>query len=155
MAETSGGGRTVSSTTGTTTGTTGTTGTGAVTGTTTMTMSDDVVAVIAGIAARGVPGVFALSGQTPAPDPRHPPAPGTSNGTAPGVLAAVGEREAAVDLALVAEYGTDLVDVAERVRQEVVSSVLRMTELRVTEVNVTVVDLHLGARDAEQPGRVR
>lgn len=145
MSETSGGGTTVDGAMRTTTGTT----------VRTTTMSDDVVAVIAGIAARGVPGVVAPSEEAGAPDAPHPRVPGTSSGTAPGVVAAVGEREAVIDLRLVAEHGTDLVDVAARVRREVVSSVLRMTELRVTEVNVTVADLHLPARGAGRPGRVR
>ena len=120
------------------------------------TMADDVVATIAGIAAREVPGVFALGGsaaravaaareRTPRSRPDLPA----------GVHAAVGETQAVVDVVLVAEYGSDVVDVAAGVRREVAAAVLRMTDLTVTEVNVTVRDLHLPVEDEDPAERVR
>jgi uncharacterized alkaline shock family protein YloU len=60
-----------------------------------------------------------------------------------GVGVEVGERQAAVDLDLVAEYGVSIVDLASAVRRNVISSVERMTGLEVTEVNITVHDVYV------------
>jgi uncharacterized alkaline shock family protein YloU len=62
----------------------------------------------------------------------------------------VGERQAAIDLDIVVEYGVPIVDVANAVRDNVSSRVERMTGLEVTEVNVTVDDIYLES-DEEEP----
>jgi uncharacterized alkaline shock family protein YloU len=55
----------------------------------------------------------------------------------------VGERQTAIDLDLVVEYGVSVMDVAQDVRENVVGAVERITGLEVVEVNVTVNDVHL------------
>jgi len=55
----------------------------------------------------------------------------------------VGERQAAVDVQLVAEYGVSITDLAQGIRRNVISSVERMTGLEVTEVNIEVQDVFL------------
>jgi uncharacterized alkaline shock family protein YloU len=55
----------------------------------------------------------------------------------------VGERQAAVDLDLVVEYGVSVPDLAQAIRRNVISSIERMTGLEVTEVNIDVDDVHL------------
>jgi len=75
----------------------------------------------------------------------------TSTDTAArGVAVEVGERQAAVDINLVVEYGVSIPDLADAVRRNVVSAVERMTGLEVTEVNVTVDDIHLPDEDEGQ-----
>jgi len=74
-----------------------------------------------------------------------------------GVSVEVGERQAAVDLDVVVEYGVAIADVAEAVRRNVITAVSRMTGLEVTEVNVSVDDIHVPGDDAEdqEPARVQ
>ena len=70
----------------------------------------------------------------------------------------VGERQAAVDLALVVEYGVSIIDLTAAVRRNVLNSVERMTGLEVTEVNITVDDIHLPGDDEDdtaEPARVQ
>ena len=69
----------------------------------------------------------------------------------------VGETQAAVDVAIVAEYGVAITDLAEGIRRNVISAVERMTGLEVVEVNIDVIDVHLPQDDAapEQESRVQ
>ncbi|WP_163531066.1 Asp23/Gls24 family envelope stress response protein, partial [Klebsiella oxytoca] len=57
-----------------------------------------------------------------------------------GIRVEVGETQVAVDVDLVAEYGSPLQDVANRVRAEVYRSVQELVGLHVIEVNVEVND---------------
>lgn len=65
----------------------------------------------------------------------------------------VGERQAAVDIELIAEYGVAISDLAAAVRRNVIASVERMTGLEVTEVNLEVSDVHLPEEDDEPETR--
>lgn len=108
------------------------------------TIADSVVSKIAGIATREVSGVYALgSGSSRAFSAIRERIPGGTTNHSLGVSVEVGEREAAVDLELVAEYGVSIADLAEGVRRNIINSVERMTGLRVIEVNITVTDVHL------------
>jgi uncharacterized alkaline shock family protein YloU len=108
----------------------------------TTTIADVVVAKIAGIAAREVPGVHELLTQG---------AGGAIAGLAQrvtggdqraqGVNVEVGEREAAVDLRMTVDYGVSIHQVAEAVRRNVVNRLQAMTGLVVREVNIAVDDL--------------
>ena len=73
-----------------------------------------------------------------------------------GVAVEVGERQAAIDLDIVAEYGVSIADLANAVRRNVINSVQRMTSLEVTEVNISVNDIHTPGDDDEsrEPSRV-
>ncbi len=53
-----------------------------------------------------------------------------------GVKVEVGERQAAIDLDLVVEYGVAIADLAGAVRKNVIERLQRMTGLEVTEVNI-------------------
>ncbi|MFD0481728.1 Asp23/Gls24 family envelope stress response protein [Kineococcus sp. GCM10028916] len=120
------------------------------------TMADDVVATIAGIAAREVPGVFALGGSADrAAAAVRERTPRNRSDLTTGVHATVGETQAVVDVVVVVEYGSDVVDVAAGVRREVAAAVRRMTDLTVTEVNVTVRDLHLPVGGEDPAERIR
>ena len=67
---------------------------------------------------------------------------GGSANVSQGIAVEVGERQAAVDVTIIAEYGVAIHELAEAIRQNVISSVERMTGLEVTEVNVDVSDVH-------------
>ncbi len=65
----------------------------------------------------------------------------------------VGEKQAAVDLDIVADYGVSIADLASGIRRNVIAAVERMTGLEVTEVNINVNDVHLddGSDDDDRP----
>ncbi len=112
------------------------------------TIADAVVAKIAGIAAREVSGVHALGGGTArAVGALRERIPGGRTNNAQGVAVEVGEREAAIDLQLVADYGVSVADLAAGIRRNVISAVERMTGLVVTEVNIEVQDVFLASED--------
>ncbi|MBD0844410.1 Asp23/Gls24 family envelope stress response protein [Streptomyces sp. TRM68416] len=119
------------------------------------TIADGVVAKIAGLAARDVPGVHAMGGGFArgmgAMRERVPGAGGKS--VTSGVKVEVGEVQTAVDLELVVEYGVSIVEVAGDVRENVIAAIERMTGLEVVEVNIAVGDVHLLDEDEEQPER--
>ena len=77
--------------------------------------------------------------------------------TAQGVSVEVGEKEAAVDLTVVVEYGESIPRVAQQIRENVVRRIEGITGLTVTEVNVAVNDLHLPSDDdqSDEPARVQ
>ena len=53
----------------------------------------------------------------------------------------VGQEEAAIDLTMTVEYGQPIPQLAEAVRNNVVSRVESLVGLRVTETNITVQDV--------------
>ncbi|NHA00912.1 Asp23/Gls24 family envelope stress response protein [Nocardioides sp. W3-2-3] len=107
-------------------------------------IADTVVSKIAGIATREITGVHDLGGGTArAVGAIRDRIPGSRTNLAQGVAVEVGERQAAVDLDIVAEYGVAIADLAGAVRRNVITSVERMTGLEVTEVNITVHDIHV------------
>ncbi|WP_299037830.1 Asp23/Gls24 family envelope stress response protein [uncultured Pseudokineococcus sp.] len=111
-------------------------------------IADGVVAKIAGLAAREVNGVHALGGGAArAIGTLRERIPGGRTNHSQGIAVEVGEREAAVDIALIAEYGVSIADLASGVRRNVITSVERMTGLSVTEVNIDVNDVHLPEDD--------
>lgn len=97
-------------------------------------IADDVVGIIAGLAATEVEGIAGMSG-------------GIVSGVtemlgrknfAKGVKVEVGEKEAAVDLYIVVKYGVRIPDVALAAQENVKQAIETMTGLSVVEVNVHV-----------------
>lgn len=102
-------------------------------------ITDEVVAIIAGLAATEVPGVFGMSG-------------GIAGGIAEalgrknlskGVKVEVGEKEAAIDLYIIVEYGYRIPDVAWSIQEKVKNSVEAMTGLNVVEVNIHIQGVNI------------
>jgi uncharacterized alkaline shock family protein YloU len=117
-------------------------------------IADSVVAKIAGLACREISGVHDMGGgATRAFGAIKEKLPiGSSQPSASqGVSVEVGERQAAIDLDIVVEYGGAIVDIAESIRRNVIGKVEAMTGLEVTEVNVTVDDVFLGEAGNEEP----
>ncbi len=117
------------------------------------TIADAVVAKIAALAAREVPGVHALvdQGLGSKISGLAQRVVGT-DARGHGVNVEVGERETAVDLALTLEYGVNIAQVTDGVRRNVVNRVQAMTGLVVKEVNIDVIDLYF-AEDATKKGQ--
>ena len=100
----------------------------------TIRIADEVVSIIAGLAATEVDGIAGMSG-------------GLVGGIAEmlgrknfakGVNVEVGEKEAAADLYVIVKYGVRIPDVALAVQENVKQAIETMTGLSVVEVNVHV-----------------
>lgn len=105
----------------------------------TVRISDDVVAIIAGVAATEVEGVAGMSG-------------GITGGItemlgmknlSKGVKVEVGDEEAAIDIFIVVEYGSKIGEIGIKVQKNVKDSVETMTGLNVIEVNVNIQGVNL------------
>ncbi|HEY0812711.1 MAG TPA: Asp23/Gls24 family envelope stress response protein [Pseudonocardia sp.] len=110
------------------------------------TIAASVVQKIAGIAAREISGVYAMGGgmsRAFGAIRERIPSGGVGVSNMTGVQVEVGEKQAAVDLDIVVEYGASIVDLARAVRRNVISAVEAMTGLEVIEVNIAVNDIHL------------
>jgi uncharacterized alkaline shock family protein YloU len=135
------------------------TGTGTGTGTSpdpgrgTTVINDSVIATIAGLALRTVPGVHALGGGAARALGAIREALNSTDHTQ-GVSINVGEGQVAVDLTIVAEYPVALQQVADAARTAVIDAIETLVGMAVTEVNVTITDVHLPAEstgDDEAP----
>ncbi len=121
----------------------------------TTTIADAVVTKVAGIAAREVPGVHDLGGGTARAIGTVTQRVGIGDERMQGVTVEVGEREAAVDLTLVIDYGESIPQVSEAIRNNVVKRVEGITGLSVTEVNIAVNDLFFpGDEQSDEESRV-
>ncbi|ANZ39085.1 stress protein, Gls24 family [Lentzea guizhouensis] len=112
------------------------------------TISEVVVQKVAGLAAREIKGVHALGGgATRALSALRDRIPGATASAGQGVSVEVGERQAAVDLELVVDYGVPIADLAKSVRGNVIAAIEQITGLEVVEVNINVNDVHIPADD--------
>ena len=123
------------------------------------TIADAVVTKIASIAAREVGGVHDLGGGTARAIGGATRSVGIGaigvDERMQGVGVEVGEREAAVDLTVVVEYGHSIPRIASALRENIIRRIEGMTGLKVTEVNVAVNDLYFpGDEAAPEPERV-
>ena len=98
-------------------------------------ISNDVVAVIAGVAVSEVSGVASMSGGF---------AGGISEvlsgkkNLAKGIKVDSGEKETKIDVNIIVEYGARIPDVAFEIQNKVKKAVENMTGLKVVEVNVHI-----------------
>ncbi|MDV6277672.1 Asp23/Gls24 family envelope stress response protein [Rhodococcus erythropolis] len=116
-------------------------------------IADTVVSKIAGIATREVSGVNDVGGgASRVVDALRERIPGASVNHSQGVSVEVGEKQAAVDIDIVAEYGVSLADLATGIRRNVIAALERMTGLEVAEVNITVHDVHLDEGSDDETG---
>lgn len=114
-------------------------------------IANEVVAVIAGLAATDIDGVAGMSG-------------GIAGGIAEmlgrknlskGVKVEVGESQAAVDLYVVVQYGIRIPDIAWQIQESVKRAIETMTGLEVVEVNVHVQGVHFQQEERSEEPRVR
>lgn len=110
-------------------------------------IANEVVSIVAGLAATEVEGVAGMSG-------------GIAGGIAEmlgrknlskGVRVEVGEQQAAVDIFVVVDYGVRIPEVAWQIQESVKRAVESMTGLQVVEVNVHVQGVHFMQVVEEEP----
>ena len=108
-------------------------------------IADEVVSIIAGLAATEIAGVSSMSG-------------GIGGGIAEvlgrrnlskGVKVDVGTEEAKIDIFIVVDYGTRIPDVAWEIQESVKKAIEDMTGLRVAHVNVHVQGVHFPKGEGE------
>lgn len=112
-------------------------------------IADMVVAKIAGIATREISGVRDVGGGAARVVGRLRDAIPSARAAnlSQGVSVEVGERQAALDIGIVADYGTALNELAAAIRRNVIAAVERMTGLEVAEVDITVHDVYVEGED--------
>jgi uncharacterized alkaline shock family protein YloU len=111
------------------------------------TIADAVVTKVASIASREVGGVYELGGGAARAVGSVAQRVGLGDQRTQGVSVEVGEKEAAVDLTIVVEYGESIPKLTQQIRDNVTRRIEGITGLVVTEVNVTVNDLHFPGDD--------
>lgn len=109
-------------------------------------IADDVVAIIAELAAKEVKGVYAMSGGiadsiTEILGKKNP---------SKGVKVEVGEKEAAIDLYIVVDYGVRIPDVAYQIQENVKKAVETMTGLSVVEVDIHIQGVNMEKEQKEE-----
>ena len=115
-------------------------------GNNTIKISDDVVAVIAGVAVSEISGVSGMAG-------------GFAGGItevlsgkknlAKGIKVEVGEKETKIDVNIIVEYGTRIPDVAYEIQTKVKKAVEVMTGLKVVEVNVHIQGVNINNNESK------
>lgn len=109
-------------------------------------IAEEVVSIIAGLAATDIQGVASMSG-------------GIAGGIAEvlgrrnlskGIKVEVGTEEAKIDIFIIVEYGSRIPDVAWDIQEGVKNTVENMTGLKVPYVNVHVQGVHFPQREEEE-----
>ena len=106
-------------------------------------IDDNVVGKIAGIAAREVSGVYNLGGGAARMWGAVRESLTSSTNVQQGVNVVVENGHASVAVAIIAEYGVAIHELANAIRENITIAVTRMTGLIVDRVDVTVHDVHL------------
>lgn len=102
-------------------------------------IADDVVAMIAALAATEVDGVAAMSGNM---TNEFLSRVGVKNG-AKGTRVEVIQKKVKVDLAITIEYGFNIPATCQRVQTKVKNAVENMTGLEVTDVNIRIAGINV------------
>ena len=110
-----------------------------------ITLDENVVATIAGLAAKEVKGIHSV-GKTRFLSFRDNPT--------RGVEAEVGQTQAAFDLDVVVDYGEDIRRIAKELREKTALEVKKMAGREVVEINIHVVDIMLPESKPKQGSRV-
>lgn len=114
-------------------------------------IADEVVRIVAGLAATDIAGVAGMSGGVVGGITEML---GRKNMTK-GVKVEVGEKETAVDLYIVVEYGVRIPEVAVRIQEAVKKAIEEMTGLHVIEVNINIQGIALRSEAKEEDHRVK
>ncbi len=102
-------------------------------------IADEVIAIIAGLAATEVEGVAGMVGNFTGDLVEML---GKKN-LAKGVNVEVGDKDVSLDLAIIVEFGSSIPDVTVSVQDKVKNAVETMTGLEVDEINIRVAGVNV------------
>lgn len=117
-----------------------------------LTYDDKVIQKIIGIALEDVDGLLTVDGGFFSNIAEK--LVNTDNVTS-GINTEVGKKQVAVDMDIVVEYGRNIPEVAEKVKEVIHREVANMTQLDVIEVNINVVDIKSEAEYQEDSETVQ
>lgn len=109
-------------------------------------ISNEVVAIIAGISSTEIEGVYAMSG-------------GITEGISTilgkknfskGVKVETNENETKIDVNLIVDYGVKIPEIAAKVQQNIMSAVTNMTGLEVSEINVYIQGINIPKEETKE-----
>lgn len=126
-----------------------TTNVGADEGKGTTTIADKVVAKVAGLAIREIPGVYNLGNSAARAIGSLRSTIGADDNLKQGISVEIGQTQTALDLTLIVEYPYPVHEVASKVREAIFANVEGLVGLEVTEVNIKVADVHVPSDDNE------
>lgn len=106
----------------------------------TVKIADDVVAMIAGLAATEIDGISAMAGNI---TNELMSKVGVKN-LAKGVKVEVIGKRVKVDMALIVDYGFNIPAISQKVQEKVQSAIQSMTGLEVTDVNIRIAGVNMG-----------
>ncbi|MCM2410635.1 Asp23/Gls24 family envelope stress response protein [Streptomyces sp. RKAG290] len=110
-------------------------------------IADNVVSTIAGIAVRETDGIHSLGGGASRAMGAVKDRVSRSNDPGRGVKVEVGEKQTAIDVDIVVEYGIPILEAAKNIRTHVTDAVETMTGLEVVEINIKVLDVYVPGSD--------
>lgn len=114
-------------------------------------ISNEVVAIIAGVAATEIDGVVGMSGSLTGGITEML---GMKN-LSKGVKVELGDKETVIDIFIIVEYGVNISEIGKNVQENVKKSVETMTGLNVFEVNVNVQGVDIPKEEKDEDLRVR
>lgn len=109
-------------------------------------ISSEVIAVIAGIVSSDIPGIAGMSG-------------GVVGGIAEklgrrdltkGIKVRIDEDKVTIDLNVIADYGTSIVDATDKLKKEIRNNVEKSTGLKVEAININVLGIEVPKEDEEE-----
>ena len=109
-------------------------------------ISSEVIAVIAGIVSSDMPGIAGMSG-------------GVVGGIAEklgrrdltkGIKVRINEDKVAIDMNIIVEYGTSIVESTDKLKKEVRANVEKTTGLKVEAVNINVLGIEIQKEEEEE-----
>ncbi|MFJ7626861.1 Asp23/Gls24 family envelope stress response protein [Streptomyces sp. NPDC097595] len=116
----------------------------------TTTIADSVVSTIAGIAVRETDGIYSVGKGPSRAIGAVKDKVSRSSDPGRGVKVEVGEKQTAIDVDIVVEYGAPILDTARSLRTNVTDAVETMTGLDVVEININVTDVHVPGSDDDE-----
>lgn len=109
-------------------------------------ISSEVIAVIAGIVSSDIPGIAGMSG-------------GVVGGIAEklgrrdltkGIKVRINEDKVNIDLNVIVDYGTAIVDATDKLKKEIRNNVEKSTGLKVEAININVLGIEVPKEDGEE-----
>ena len=114
------------------------------------TVADQVVAKVAGLAIKEIPGVYDLGNSAARALGALRSKVGASESITQGISVEIGQTQTALDVVLIVEYPYPVHEVADKVREAIFSAIEGLVGLEVTEVNIKVTDVHVPDSDEEK-----